>query len=365
MRLPAWVFLIALLFCSVPAQACNIPVFRYALENWSSEPYELVLFLRGELSTSHQALVDRIEKASRESANVTVIRVDLNSKLSEADEKLWVSQPGKETPWMMLRYPSSTQSAVSIWAGPLDAASVEGMLDSPARRELARRIQKGDAVIWAMVESGDAVKDEAVMKLLKAQLKKMEETLQLPEQEEEAGEHDRQKLMLSVLTISAKDPSEKLFICMLMNIDPSLKAQSEPVVFPVFGRGRILPPLIGTLINQRNIEDACEFLTGACSCEVKENNPGTVLLMSADWESIVQGTQHEAKDPPSLHGISEVAASAALKAPDIIIPQHAALAPGGHAEMSPVSLKLNIAWVVLLGFAVVIVLTVVLRSKKS
>ena len=32
------------------AHACQIPVFRYALERWQATPYEVVIFHRGPLS---------------------------------------------------------------------------------------------------------------------------------------------------------------------------------------------------------------------------------------------------------------------------------------------------------------------------
>jgi hypothetical protein len=40
---------IAFAALSAPAVACNIPVFRYALERWRADSYEAVLFYRGRL----------------------------------------------------------------------------------------------------------------------------------------------------------------------------------------------------------------------------------------------------------------------------------------------------------------------------
>jgi hypothetical protein len=62
------------------------------------------------------------------------------------------------------------------------------------------------------------------------------------------------------------------------------------MVFPVFGRGRALLPLVGAGITEANITAAAGFLTGACSCEVKALNPGFDLLLPADWDNLLMLT---------------------------------------------------------------------------
>lgn len=56
----------------------------------------------------------------------------------------------------------------------------------------------------------------------------------------------------------------------------------------MFGRGRALAALSGGDLSADVIESASRFLTGACSCEVKELNPGKDLLLAADWDSIFE-----------------------------------------------------------------------------
>ena len=48
---------IAFLCLSSPSQACNVPVFRYALEKWKPDAYRVHVFHRGVLSSEHSALV--------------------------------------------------------------------------------------------------------------------------------------------------------------------------------------------------------------------------------------------------------------------------------------------------------------------
>jgi hypothetical protein len=74
---------------------------------------------------------------------------------------------------------------------------------------------------------------------------------------------------------------------MLIGSEPDLAERSDVMLFPVFGRGRALLPLIGAGITEKNIYDAAAFLVGPCSCEIKEQNPGFDLLLSADWDGLL------------------------------------------------------------------------------
>jgi hypothetical protein len=63
-------------------------------------------------------------------------------------------------------------------------------------------------------------------------------------------------------------------------------AAERAEVFPLFGRGRVLGGIALEKLDAAEFRSACNFLTGACSCEVKEMNPGQDLLVVADWESL-------------------------------------------------------------------------------
>jgi len=64
------------------------------------------------------------------------------------------------------------------------------------------------------------------------------------------------------------------------------------MAFPVFGRGRALYALVGDGINKETIGEACVFLATACTCMVKEQNPGTDLILAADWGEISDSTAY-------------------------------------------------------------------------
>jgi hypothetical protein len=107
-----------------------------------------------------------------------------------------------------------------------------------------------------------------------------------------------------ILTVSPHEPAERLFIDMLLKSESDLyKHTDEPMVFPVFGRGRALGCLFGEYITERNIQDASAFLSGSCSCEVKALNPGVDLLIAAAWDQVVFDSFVEDTPLPELTGV--------------------------------------------------------------
>ena len=172
-----------------PIWACPIPVFQYALERWPADVYEVIVFHQEPLSLEDQAMVDKLQKAcpyeySASSdgdfrANVIVKTVNLTTSPDEAMRKLWEAQSTSELPWMVVKYPGSSRIPENVWSGHFTAAAVEMLLDSPIRKEIARRILKGDTAVWVLLESGIQQQDDAAARLLETQLKKMEENLEI------------------------------------------------------------------------------------------------------------------------------------------------------------------------------------------
>jgi hypothetical protein len=103
----------------------------------------------------------------------------------------------------------------------------------------------------------------------------------------------------------------------LCGSEPDLDEYSnEPVIFPVFGRGRALYALIGEGINTDNIREAVAFIVGPCGCEIKMLNPGVDLLMAANWDAAAMQFYEEFyetyNEVPELTGVMPEAPTAKL-----------------------------------------------------
>ena len=360
-------FLGGVLLAASPVRACDVPVFRYALERWSPDPYEVTVFHRGVLSPEDQAVVDRLLHApSNEGipANVVVRLVDVDASMDEATGKLWDAHVS-ELPWMVVRCPKAAPSEESVWAGRLRSVAREALLDSPVRREIARRILDGGCAVWILLESGHRERDDAAAELLSAQLRRMEEVLELPVPsggateavEDETGYPDL-RIEFSTVRVSRTDPREQMLVHMLLHSEWDLGVSFEPMAFPVFGRGRVLYALVGDGINEDNIRQACSFLLGACSCQVKDLCPGTDLLMSVDWEGLLAGQVLLSEAVPSIVGLSEFAGIMEGTGRDVAAAK--AARPGGPFSMFARNLLILFA----VGLVALIVASFVLKVRK-
>ena len=282
-----------LLLTATAARACNVPVFRYALERWPADPYEVIVFHRGPLSPTDQALTAALAKiadADTPAANFTFERVDLTKKPDKELAQLFEAQPDRDQlPFLVVRYPAQSGREVNVWSGRLNADAVHRLLDSPARREVVRRIVGGDSGVWILLDSGDRAKDDAAERLLRAELGKLQRTLKLPEltsdpEDQLSAKGPELKLAFSLLRVSRADPAEVMLVRMLQGLEEELPTD-RPMAYAVFGRGRALPPLIGAGIRPDNLRADARFVTGPCTCKVKEQNPGVDLLILADWDA--------------------------------------------------------------------------------
>lgn len=288
-------------FWSAPAaQACSVPVFRWALERWPSDPYTLVVLHDKPLADADTTRLESLEDA-KTAANVEMLLLDTTQPPDNPEVVDGVplagfldEHKGESLPRAFLLSPEAAHVPGPVWSGSpgeLDSAS---LLDSPARREVTRRILDGESGVWLLLSSGDAVKDSAAEAMLKEQIDHANKTLLLPDmtgdpvlEGPEPPDISNLRVEFSLLRVGRDDPAEAFLVRMLLGVEADLAEYREPIAFPVYGRGRVLYALVGAGINPDTIMKACAFLVGRCACEIKAENPGTDLVMSADWDSAI------------------------------------------------------------------------------
>jgi hypothetical protein len=210
----------------------------------------------------------------------------------------------------VVRYPIAARNDAVIWSGPLGEKAVGTLLDSPVRREIVQRIAAGETAVWLLLESGNETADDAAAKLLQDRLAKLKTLLKLPEltdspDDKISSDGPPLRIAFSVLRLTRHNPVEQLFIRMLLNSEDDLLDKTDPIAFPIFGRGRALWALVGKGINEDTIDESGAFLVGPCSCQVKRMNPGTDLLIMADWDAQIEARRLvKTPQPPPLQGLS-------------------------------------------------------------
>jgi hypothetical protein len=276
------------------AVACQVPVFRYALERWASGTYRIYVLSKGDLTDSQKAVVQSLTEQVERIGEV-IVRKGTDTARGDEQELLTRFTP-TDKPVIVGFYPKDAEVTVNqpAFSVLLEQDAVARIVRSPSREELIRRLAAGHSAVWLFLKSGMKSADEAALAKLNAQLEKDSEDLRLPGFDELEVSPDlltatkvRLKIQFSVIEIDRTDPEERCLVDMLLNSEPDLRGSSEPLAFPVFGRGRVLYSLVGEGITSDNIRTAAEFITGPCSCQVKELNPGFDLLLQCDWDDMI------------------------------------------------------------------------------
>ena len=248
---PFFAALLALCFSAVYLPACSVPVFRYALEQWPPDNYEAVLFHRGPLSAGQQALAhslspDDLSPGSAR-ANVTLQTVDLADNPAPELLAVWQAIGTNALPWLLVRYPATARLPGHVHSAPLTEAALPSALNSPARAELARRLVRGDSGVWLLLETGDRPRDDAAARLVESRLAYLTSVLKLPAidpQDIASGlvtvPAGGLRLAFSVLRVSRNDLAETTLVRNLLGSEGDLAGVTDPILFPVFGRGRAL-----------------------------------------------------------------------------------------------------------------------------
>jgi hypothetical protein len=296
--------LLCVLLCGLwgsEAGACSIPVFRYALENWAPSPYRAFVFHKGPLSDAGKSLLHKLQDGP---ANLTVTVADVAGKLAPEVDKVWRRHAHKEhLPALVVLYPDEEEDADAppAWSGPLDDSSIHHLLDSPTRRKIVKLLTSGESVVWLLMSDGENG-DNETMRLLEKELPRLQGVLQLPEQKDDPDLRSRLPLRISfpVLRLSRTQAEERFLVQSLLGSEEGLRQVSGPILFPIFGRGRGLLALHGETLTAAHLERWASFLCSACSCRVKEANPGVDLLITADWGELLEVAENEAPSKPAL-----------------------------------------------------------------
>ncbi len=283
----------------IPAKtiACPIPVFRYALEFWEADSYRLEIFYKNSLGSGEKELVNYLLTVTVENevkSNFIMRTVNVGGDDHDIPESILKELPPEGGALMVLRYPFMSGINSVLWSAPLNRENIDLLLNSPVRESIANKLISDATAVWVFLESGDRRKDRDALDLLNRELRRLEQTLTLPDlglwigdYQNNSDENDP-KIKFEIVKVSRDDPGEALLVKMLMNTEHYLdQFELEPIVFPVYGRGIALWAIIGNRINEYNITGAAEFLTGPCSCQVKSLNPGSDLLISMDWDNLV------------------------------------------------------------------------------
>ncbi len=320
--------------CSLACiSACTIPVFRYALDRWQADPYRL------------EFPADAIKDGQL---------AEFFRNLGSASPVNLEAKPGTATEARLL-FPHAEEATVpAVWTGSLTPASLKALTDSPLRRDLAQRILAGESIVWVLVESGDQAADDATAARVEKRLRYLEQVAILPridpnDPTSRLGPGPALRVKFSLLRLTRGNPAEEHLLKMLAGPKAEAGLNSGAWLAAVFGRGRTLGAWPAADFGDMEIEEVCLFLLGACSCQVKRQNPGWDLLMNVAWDEELEAVAEKqasadakADQPPPLAAEPEPVTVS-------IQPQATAAAP---ASPAPTGTPWPLMWIAA-GFALV------------
>ncbi len=320
---------------AIPASACDVPVFRYALERWEPELFRICAVVTTEPPPPVQDEFGKLFGAAAHPAAADASNIELSvlSPLTHpfgADKA--TSPPSDDivpqlveknfTATTLVAFPPRSVGQHIMWSRPLTVNSATELLTSPARASTVNLLLRGAATVWLLFEEGDKEKDDALESSLRSTLAKTADALlkadealrqEVAASGSPSGMPERPPLpalSFPIVRIAKDAPEERFLIAMLKDFfaNASGGQLEPPFIVPVFGRGRALTALAGSEVSESFLLKICTYLVGPCSCEAKELNPGVDLLISADWAGSVAQTITDARALPPLVGAGDIAA---------------------------------------------------------
>ncbi len=257
-----------------------VPVFQHALEEGENPSFLIEVLHDVDLTPDERSDLATLKAA----ANATVRWQALSEETDDRRGEM-------NLPMLSIGYPAAIGLEKPFWHGPLTKEGVQELLHSPMRERIAELLLERKAVVWVFLESENKSADRSARIALETELKRLKnlfsETAAQPRSGFQDGEHN---LSFEILTLSRDDPNERVLSQMLLGTEEDLGDFKDlPILFPIYGRGLVMPALIGAGINNQNVASVVRFLAGPClNCRLEVGHARVNLLLPVDWSKEVE-----------------------------------------------------------------------------
>lgn len=340
-----WVLILTtILIATNSTSACNVPVFRFALERWQADLVEVVVFHSEQLTTQQMARIESIRSQSRTQGGTANLQVILRetAKLEDDDlRSVWnelSDELQQKSPVVVVRSRASRGDWIVVRSIPLEQLAGNELLESPVRREMARRLLQGDSVVWLVVPPPQEPLDQELVERLNSTLRNVAQRIPIPEGIGLPGSELFSPIPLDIrFSVLGMDPvkmSDALLQDWFRRDRGRFHAADGTLVIPVFGRGRAFAVFPAEAITDSLIDELSIFLAGACSCQVKDMNPGFDLLLNVNWEQELFGD-----DVPDIPAPLRTQSSPNIEPTFVEIASGSPDSPGQRAAQEDISLE--------------------------
>ncbi len=245
--------------------------------------------------------VERLQVVDPDRANVEIEVVKLGQL---SDEELWQVEGIEEVgdaSRLLVYYPMRHGKSKLCWSGDLTVETVDGWLESPLRRTIVSDLVSGVSAVWIQLDGDDEDASQRFADDVRQSLEQAKEEIEIPEgvipradaasylsEHPEASMDDvlrcdvPLRVDFRIRRLDRNDPDEWATVAM---IDGMIGDSDQPILIPTFGRGRMLDTIEAEDANPDALLAACRYMVSECSCTVKALNPGTDMLLAANWKN--------------------------------------------------------------------------------
>jgi hypothetical protein len=240
------VYLKIVIIAALFSLACTTKVSEWILLNSLPNRYLLVYYHKSPVSESEKQKFTELGNRIKTSNLIfkTVVKDDIRQ------------------PYFSLYYNNRLFSEYA------DYNKVRNIAFSPFRKIIADELMAGKLCVMLYLKSGNKERDELGLQHVKKSVT--------------SSPYGK---IISVAELDRSNIEEQHLVSMLLNVESDLKNIQEPMLFGVFGRFRVLEPLVAKGISEENINLMINFFTADCSCVIKDDLPGISILSNANWEN--------------------------------------------------------------------------------
>jgi hypothetical protein len=258
-------FFFSVLITLVSAYACTTRVSEWALVNVEPTPYDLIYFNTD--GKSPDSGFPDMEQAMQ--ANLRFRTIDIDEATDEETSIYQQVKQRGDSKWALF-YGNRLVKTI------LKETDINDLASSPIRDQIASEIKKGKLCVIVYLKSGNRDEDDKGAKAIRASLDK-----------------SPLKEIIPVVELGRDVTTERHFVDLLLKVESDLAELEQPMLFGVFGRFRVLEPLVGRGITEENIGFLIEFLTAECSCVIKSGMPGIDMLYTNRWDNYSPALLHK------------------------------------------------------------------------
>ena len=244
------------------AYPCTTKVSEWTMLNFPPAFYELVYFTNGKLD-KHVTQKQKKIRNSYKDVNLNFNIIDINHYKNEEEKKMFEMADKEKMPLYALYYKNK------LFTQFKSTDELQTLLESPLLKKMCNELKNGKLCALLLLKTGDQTQNDHSANVLKKYL---------------SG--SILKDIIPVTHLNPNNVQERMFIKILLNVESDLAYIKEPMLFGIFGRFRILEPLIGKGITAENIDYLIQFLSADCSCIIKTQMPGIDMLYFNKWNDV-------------------------------------------------------------------------------